>query len=78
MKNYAHTLTVIVLLSGSISLLALSGCSSDTGSSGPDNNNTHALTFLVGCNGDGETLLPGLYTMTNTTSGPSFEFVTGY
>ncbi len=78
MKNHAFVIPMVVLLLGSASLSFFGGCSSDSGTSGPDNNNTHSLSFLVGCNGDGEALLPGLYKMTNTTSGPSFEFVTGY
>jgi hypothetical protein len=79
MKNRTRLLKlVLVLFIGCPAIATLSGCSSDTGSSGPDNNNTHVLSFLVGCNGDGENLLPGLYKMTNTATGPSFELVTTY
>lgn len=67
---------VVASLVSCLSLVIGIGCSSDP--TGPAPSTPNKLSFLVGCSGDGQNLAPGLYLLTNTSTGPTFEFITGY
>lgn len=67
---------IVAFLASCLSLAIGIGCSSDP--TGPNTNEPNKLTFLVGCLGDGQNLAAGLYRLTNTSTGPTFEFITEY